>query len=76
MVGQLPAPTTVIPAQAGIQLDQNSKKAILEGLLVRYTADGESRTLFDWVSRSASSLVALIEEREEKLSFPDLLPDT
>jgi hypothetical protein len=43
---------------------------------VRYAAEGESRTLFDWVSRSASSLVGLIEEREEKLSFPDLLPDT
>ena len=71
---------TVIPAEAGIpapaiHLDQNSKKAILAGLLVRYTADGESRTLFDWASRSASSLVGLIEEREEKLSFPDLLPD-
>jgi CRISPR-associated protein Cas1 len=68
---QLPA---AIPAPAGIQLDQKSKKAILEGLLVRYAADGESRTLFDWVSRSASSLAALIEEREEKLSFPDLGP--
>jgi CRISPR-associated protein Cas1 len=67
---------SVIPAQAGIQLDQNSKKAILAGLLVRYTGDGESRTLFDWASRAASSLVGLIEEREEKLSLPDLLPDT
>jgi hypothetical protein len=70
------ASASVIPAQAGIQLDQNSKKAILAGLLVRYTAEGESRTLFDWASRAASSLVGLIEEREEKLSFPDLLPDT
>ena len=70
------APARVIPAQAGIQLDQNSKKAILAGLLVRYTADGESRTLFDWASRASSSLVGLIEEREEKLSFPDLLADT
>jgi len=71
-----PAPARVIPAQAGIQLDQNSKKAILEGLLVRYTAGGESRTLFDWASRAASSLVGLIEEREDKLNFPDLVPDT
>jgi CRISPR-associated protein Cas1 len=67
---------SIIPAQAGVQLDQTSRKAILAGLLVRYAAEGESRTLFDWVSRSASSLVGLIEEREEKLSFPDLLPDT
>ncbi len=69
------------PAQLGtqpptVQLDQNSKKLILEGLLVRYSAEGESRTLFDWASRSASSLVALIEERDEKLSFPELIPDT
>jgi CRISPR-associated endonuclease Cas1 subtype II len=76
-----PSPRAVIPAQAGIhapatQLDQSSKKAILEGLLVRYTAGGESRTLFDWASRAASSLVGLIEEREEKLNFPDLDPDT
>jgi CRISPR-associated protein Cas1 len=76
-----PPPHAVIPAQAGIhspaiQLDQASKKAILEGLLVRYTADGESRTLFDWVSRAASSLVGLIEDREDWLNFPDLLPDT
>jgi CRISPR-associated protein Cas1 len=76
-----PPSDAVIPAQAGIhapaiQLDQNSKKAILEDLLVRYTADGESRTLFDWVSRAASSLVGLIEDREDKLNFSDLLPDT
>jgi CRISPR-associated protein Cas1 len=71
-----PAPQAVIPAKAGIQLDQSSKKAILAGLLVRYTADGESRTLFDWASRAASSLAAVIEERQDKLSFPDLTPET
>jgi CRISPR-associated protein Cas1 len=80
--GETGAPlSTVVPAQAGIHgpavgLDQDSKKAILEGLLVRYTGDGESRTLFDWAGRAASSLVGLIEEREQKLNFPDLLPDT
>jgi CRISPR-associated protein Cas1 len=73
--------TAVAPAQVGtqaptVQLDRNSKKVILEGLLVRYSAEGESRTLFDWASRSASSLVALIEERDERLSFPELVPDT
>ncbi len=75
------APTAVAPAPGGdpaptIRLDQNSKKAILEGLLVRYSAGGESRTLFDWASRSATSLVALVEERDEKLSFPELVPGT
>jgi CRISP-associated protein Cas1 len=73
------APAAVIPVQAGtqaptIQLDRNSKKAILEGLLVRYSAEGESRTLFDWVSRSASLLAGLIEDREEQLRFPLLVP--
>jgi CRISPR-associated protein Cas1 len=68
------APDGVIPARAGIQLDQSSKKAILAGLLVRYTAEGESRTLFDWASRSASSLAALIEDREEQLRLPLLVP--
>ena len=72
-------PPAVAPARTGtqgptVQLDQNSKKLILEGLLVRYSGEGESRTLFDWASRSASSLVALIEERDEKLSFPELVP--
>jgi CRISPR-associated protein Cas1 len=67
---------SVIPAQAGIQLDQNSKKAILSGLLVRYTGEGDSRTLFDWASRASSSLVGLIEGRGEKFSFPDLVPAT
>jgi CRISPR-associated protein Cas1 len=57
-----------------IQLDQSSKRAVLEGLLVRYTGEGESRTLFDWASRAASSLVGLIEEREEQLCFPALAP--
>jgi CRISPR-associated protein Cas1 len=80
--GETSAPfSTGNPAQAetaapSVQFDQNSKKAILEGLLVRYTGGGESRTLFDWANRAASSLVGLIEEREERLSFPVLLPGT
>jgi len=68
--------TPVIPAKAGIQtiaLDRDTKKSILEGLLARYTAGGESRTLFDWVSRAASSLAAVIEGREQRLGIPDLV---
>jgi len=59
---------------SALQLDQNSKKTILENLVVRYTGDNESRTLFDWVSRSANSLAALIEGREKHLGFPRLIP--
>jgi CRISPR-associated protein Cas1 len=73
----LAASPAATPADAGTpaptaQLDQQSKKAILAGLLVRYSVEGESRTLFDWVSRSASSLAALVEERSEKLEIPAL----
>jgi CRISPR-associated protein Cas1 len=51
-------------------LDQESKRKILEELLGRFTAEGECRTLFDWVSRSASSLRTAIEGQGTKLCFP------
>jgi CRISPR-associated protein Cas1 len=57
-----------------IPLDKEAKRAILEGLLCRYTAEGESRTLFDWAGRSAASLAAVIEGREDKLYLPTLIP--
>lgn len=57
-----------------VSLDKDAKREILEGLLCRYTADGESRTLFDWASRSAASLAGVIEGREEKLFLPSLVP--
>jgi CRISP-associated protein Cas1 len=53
-------------------LDRDTKRAILEGLLARYTGEGESRTLFDWVSRTASSLASAIESGEKKLEIPSL----
>lgn len=57
-------------------LDKDAKRILLEGLLGRFTAEGESRTLFDWASRAASSLAAVIEGRENKLNLPLLTPDT
>jgi CRISPR-associated protein Cas1 len=51
-------------------LDRESKRAILQALLARFSAEGESRTLFDWVSRSASSLAAAVESGEKKLAIP------
>jgi CRISPR-associated protein Cas1 len=59
-----------------VTVDKDSKRAILEGLLGRFTANQESRTLFDWASRAACSLAAVIEGREEKLNLSDLTPDT
>ncbi len=53
-------------------LDKDSKKAILEGLLARFTCENESRTLFDWIGRSAASLVTSIESGERELFIPQL----
>lgn len=52
------------------ELDRETKRVILENLLARFTADGESRTLFDWVSRTAQSLASAIESGEKKLEIP------
>lgn len=57
-------------------LDKESKRVLLEALLGRFTVEGESRTLFDWLSRAASSLAAVIEGSEEKLKLPLLTPDS
>ncbi len=46
---------------SGVPLDKESKKVLLEGLLARFTYENESRTLFDWMGRSAASLVASVE---------------
>lgn len=53
-------------------LDKESKKLILAGLLSRFTANEESRTLFDWISRTASSLVAVMDGTSQKLEIPRL----
>jgi len=54
------------------ELARESKQALLQGLLGRFEADGESRTIFDWAGQIASSLVAVIEARGEKLQIPDI----
>lgn len=51
-------------------LDKEAKRAILEGMLGRFSAHDESRTLFDWISQTASSLAGVIEGRDEKLEIP------
>jgi CRISPR-associated protein Cas1 len=59
-----------------VAVDKDSKAAIIQGLLQRYTGGGESRTLFDWAARAACALAAVIEGREEKFAMPELTPDT
>lgn len=56
-------------------LDRESKSAVLQSLLGRFTSGGESRTLFDWISLSAASLSAVIEGRAERLDLPALERD-
>lgn len=54
-----------------VSLDRESKRRILETILLRYTVDEESRTLFDWLSRAAFSLAAaIIEQKHQKLELP------
>ena len=53
-------------------LDKQAKAAMLEGLTGRFTLDGESRTLFDIVSRTASSLAAVFAGEADKLILPEL----
>ena len=58
-----------------VPLDRESKRKILEELLGRFEAEGESRTLFDWIGRAAASLATAIEAGEAgaaKLFIPEL----
>lgn len=54
-------------------LDKQAKSAILAPLIARYDLDGESRTLFDIMSRVASSLALVYMGEREKLLLPTLL---
>ncbi len=57
---------------SGAAFDREAKRALLEPLLGRFDFDGESRTLFDWVSRAAFSLAAVVEGGEKCLQIPQL----
>ncbi len=57
---------------SSVPLDKDSKRAILEGLLGRFTCENESRTLFDWIGRSAASLATAVESGERELFIPQL----
>lgn len=53
-------------------LDRDSKQKLLSVFLGRFTADGESRTLFDWIARSAFSLAAVILGQSAKLEILEI----
>ena len=52
--------------------DRDAKREIVSVLLARFDHEGESRTLFDWVSRMASSLAFVAEGSGSKLMIPVL----
>lgn len=59
---------------ADLEFDKEAKRSILQALLGRFSAQGESRSLFDWLGRSASSLAALIVGTSDELKLPVLEP--
>ncbi|MGH9403181.1 MAG: type II CRISPR-associated endonuclease Cas1 [Terriglobia bacterium] len=52
--------------------DREAKRELLEVLLARFDYEGESRALFDWLARMASSLAAVVERSGTKLYIPAL----
>jgi CRISPR-associated protein Cas1 len=53
-------------------LSHESKTDILSALLGRFDANGERRTLFDWLSSSAASLARIYLGSHESLDLPEL----
>jgi len=54
------------------RLDSTAKQWLLQVLTGRYLADGEQRSLFDILSRTANSLARCITEEEADFSIPAL----
>jgi len=57
---------------ADMPMDRDTKRALLASLLERYEFEDETRSLFDWVNRTASSLASVICEEAEKVYLPRL----
>lgn len=55
-----------------VELDRDAKRALVEPLLGRFSSSGESRTLFDWVARTAFSLAAVIDGSAGRIEIPEL----
>ncbi|MCC5831314.1 MAG: type II CRISPR-associated endonuclease Cas1 [Phycisphaeraceae bacterium] len=52
-------------------LDGQSKPRLVSVLTDRLTSDGDRRTVFDWITRTASSLARVFLGDEARLYFPD-----
>jgi CRISP-associated protein Cas1 len=53
-------------------LDRESKTHILSVLTSRFSANGEDRTLFDWLSSTSASLARVFAGSKEILELPEL----
>ncbi len=56
---------------ADAPLDAQAKAALIERITGRFDLDGSSRTLFDVLSRTAASLVAVYAGKEKELTLPE-----
>jgi|SRR5579863_180227 len=55
-----------------VTLDRESKQALLEPLLGRFTCQQECRTLFDWLARTAFSLSGVVSGDSARIEIPEL----
>jgi len=55
-----------------VPMDRETKQALLGVLTARYEWEGESRTLFDWLSRTASSLAQVYLGEGDRLALAEL----
>ena len=54
-----------------LQLTSKVKKEVISSILAPYRYNGEERSLFDWLSRISSSLVAVFSGEQRKMYLPE-----
>lgn len=59
---------------ASKRFDKAAKAEVLDAILTRFEHDGESRTLFDWLTRAAQSLAGVCMGERRELFVPSLRP--
>jgi len=55
-------------------MDKETKAFLIGALTARFDLDGESRTLFDIITRTASSLAQVFEGKANDLVLPEIFP--
>lgn len=56
-----------------LELDREAKSTLIQGLMAKQESNGESRTLFDFAERLASSLAAALMGSGSELAIPEFL---